>query len=156
VPAAFAAEAGLAPLQSIELPSRFGEIHMAWHGPQPTIGSLKRVAEELGGSIGDYLFVQILPKASLSFSLVKKSVVEGARGLQRLQIETGSSPAGDDETALQGVAYSLGIESNNGFVVAIRRRLQARAENDLLSLLPKETESEHSQALKELLELVGG
>ena len=142
-------------MRSFRLPSRYGKIHASWLGQQATIGSLRHVAEVLGGKAGDYLFIEVLPRPALGFRLVKRDEVERATGLQRLQMEIGNPVSNTSETALGRIAGALGLNGDSS-ITAIRHRLHARAEGDLVSLLPAETGSEHQDALQELLDLVGG
>lgn len=155
LPGPFAVELGLAPLKSVDVPSSYGKIHASWPAQQATIGSLRRIAETLGGKAGDYLFIESLPKPKLRFLLIKREDVERATGLQRLQIEVGCTAAVDGKIALRRIASALGLDHADASLAAIRRRLQARAEDDLASLLPPETGAEHQEALQELLDLVG-
>lgn len=156
LPGPFAVELGLAPLRSFKLPSRYGKIHVSWLAQQATIGSLRHVAEALGGEAGDYLFIEVLPRPAFGFLLVKRADVERTTGLQRLQMEIGCPVSNNSETAQRRVAGALGLDGDDSSTIAIRHRLQARAEDDLASLLPAETASEHQHALQELLDLVSG
>jgi len=156
LPAAFAVEIGLRPLRTLELQSRSGSIPVAWRAAQPTVGSLRRVAEELGARVGDYLFMEILPKRTLGFLLLKSETITSVTGFDRLQIETGHRPDSDNAVALAQIAYALGLSEPDVSVAAISRRLRARGEDDLWSLLPQSDGGDSELALQELLGLVGG
>lgn len=73
VPEAFAAMLRLFPLGRFEVASDVGAIPMYWPSQSPGIGSLRRVAESLGVSEGDLLFVIADDSRHVSFRLVRKS-----------------------------------------------------------------------------------
>ncbi len=156
LPGAFGVLLGVKPLRALDLRSQNGTVRVSWPIQQPTIGSLRLVAEKLRAEIGDYLFIEFRPKRKLNFFIVRNADVHHATGLRRLHIEMGALSAMDDDAAVQRIGYALGFDSSEASIAAIRRRLQARGEDDLLPLLPQENESDNKAALDELIGLVGG
>lgn len=154
LPSAFAAEMGLTPLKKLALSSQHGVIPVSWPAQQPSIGSLRSVVEKLGGVAGDYVFVECLPGSKLGFFLTEKGIVDRAAGLERLELETCGSSAPDGSEPLQHVSRALGLDAGAS-LHAIRRRLETRGEDDLLSFLPQVVGGDED-AIRDLLELVSG
>jgi Sigma-70, region 4 len=154
LPSAFASEIGLAPLKRLRLASQYGVIPVSWPVQQPSIGSLRSVVDKLGGVLGDHVFVERVSASRLRFILTKKEMIEQAAGLERLVLETCSRSVQGSSEPLQRIAYALGLD-DTASLHAIRRRLETRGEDDLLSFLPQVSGGDED-AIRDLLELVGG
>lgn len=138
LPMSIAIEWGVQPMHALELQSSTGPILLSWRSLQPTLGSLRKAAKEIGASTGDYMFVEPLPHHRVSFRLVTGAELLRAKGIARLQLEIGLKPAKNDDAALVQVAHALGLNENEATIDDIRLRLRERREDDLLKFLPTE------------------
>jgi hypothetical protein len=103
------------------------------YGRQATIGSLRRAADSVGCDDGDRLFVVMTSDESVEFHAVHRDRLESLQGIERLAAELGA--AGTDDP-IAAVSYALGLPSDEYRIDAVRRRLRARKETDLLELVP--------------------
>lgn len=137
VPTAMVQHLGIRPGEVRTMQTPVGEIALRY-GRQATIGSLRRAAAHVGALEGDRLFVVLQSEASLEFRRVPQDSVGNASGLERLAREVGVEPdAGEDPVEV--VARALGLPPDEYRLGAIRRRLRARREEELLDLLPDST-----------------
>ena len=132
IPLAVVQTAGLEPGDRHVMATPVGDV-LIRYGRQPTIGSLRRAALHVAAHEGDRLFVVLRGTAALEFQLVTAAEIERATGLERLALEVGAKGA---EDLTRGVAQALGLPPDEYGVPAIRRRLRARREPELLDLLP--------------------
>lgn len=123
---------GLKPGDRRSLVTPTGEL-LVRYGRQATIGSLRRAALNLDCEEGDLLFVDLTSDKTASFRRAARSDWQGESGISRLALEVGA-PADDDPTA--AVAHALGLPPDEHTAAAIRRRLRARREHDLLEYVP--------------------
>jgi hypothetical protein len=118
----------------------------------PSLGSLRAAVERLGGTMGDWLFVEFVGESQLKFKLTRKKAVEQVQGPERLALEIGAPHAAD---VIRALGHSLGLEDQSAVsIIAVRRRLRARGEEELLTLLPQPTSHADEKALAELSGLV--
>lgn len=149
VPTGFLQSIGMRPGDVRQMSSPVGEV-MLRYGRQSTIGSLRRAAINQGCAEGDRLFVILETESSLRFDAVRASKIEAGEGLDRLACEVGAPSAPDAVTA---IAQALGLPPDEYGVDAVRRRLRARKEDDLLELLPRDSTGEPAADLMD--ELIG-
>jgi hypothetical protein len=123
---------------------------MLRYSRQATIGSLRRAAIQLDCTEGDRLFVVLRSDDELDFSAVRSDDVATASGLDRVAKEVGAA-AGDDPTV--ATARALGLPPDEYQLSAIRRRLRARKEHELLELVPDADDAAADDGL--LDELIG-
>lgn len=103
------------------------------YGRQATIGSLRRAAQSLDCVEGDLLFVVLASDDAADFRAVRKHRVDMLQGMERLAAEVGAENSADPIAA---TSYALGLPSDEYRIDAVRRRLRARREADLLALVP--------------------
>lgn len=149
VPTGFLQSIGMRPGDVRQMSSPVGEV-MFRYGRQSTIGSLRRAAIEEGCDEGDRLFVILETESSLRFDAVPMSKIQATEGLDRLASEVGAPSAPDAVTA---AAQALGLPPDEYGIDAVRRRLRARREEDLLELLP--TDSAVNPTIDLMDELIG-
>ncbi|MDQ4145000.1 MAG: hypothetical protein M3198_14920, partial [Actinomycetota bacterium] len=155
IPPGFATHIGVEAGGSIECQSEFGPVRFAWPSMQPQVSSLRRVAEGLGAVDGDFLNTTVADE-SVTFSLIRRSDTETLTGLERFMCRLGIKTR--EEQPLPIIAESVGLDPSTATVDAVRRRLRARGEDDLLPMLPDhEGDADHSaSSLDELLDVLSG
>lgn len=131
LPAGVLQSIGMRPGDVRHMQTPAGEI-MLRYGRQPTIGSLRRAALHLQCSEGDRLFVVLASGDQLDFIAVGAAALKGRTGADRLAAEAGDLDAHDPIAA---TAHALGLPPDEYRADAIRRRLRARREDELLVLL---------------------
>jgi transcriptional regulator with XRE-family HTH domain len=143
---AIAQAAGVSPAGERKIELGNGAAVIGWRQPQPTIGSLRSLAETLSCDDGDLLFVPLRDR-SLAFS-VSRYAVQEATGLRRVALELGVFFPDPD---LSQVAAAIGLGSAAS-VADIRTRLRARRQDELVRYLPADSSSDDDQ-LEELMGL---
>jgi len=128
---------GLKPGERTYAGSPVGEL-LFRYGRQATVGSLRKAAESVGGVEGDLLFVEMIDNAAVVFRKVPRAALDETSGLARLALEVGVASTA---TAAE-VAAALGLEPGDQSLGAIKRRLRARRESDLLELLANHDHTE--------------
>jgi hypothetical protein len=143
---------GLRPGGEVVLASDWGDVRFSWPSIQPSIGSVRRIAEATGAVSGDYLFVVFLPDGKLGAHVVRAADCAEATDGARLSLEVGRSSEAEDLRA--EIAFALGLE---GDVSAgeIRRRLRSRGEQELAELMPHEAPASDNATLQALADLGG-
>ncbi|MGO9150087.1 MAG: sigma factor-like helix-turn-helix DNA-binding protein [Acidimicrobiales bacterium] len=106
IPEAFAASLRLSPRSRLAMETEFGTIPLYWPSQSPGIGSLRRVTDALGASIGDYLFV-IPNDGRLDFELVRRTELEAAEPAKELLLRLGQ--VGDVHALLPACASAIGL-----------------------------------------------
>jgi hypothetical protein len=153
IPAAFGSLFGLRPGERETVMSPFGEVQFSWNGPQANVGSLRSAAKALDASVGDFLFVSVVDKSTVMFSLLRAEELDKASGWERICLHVTGVKCDDKDTCIAQVGASIGLEDDEDFTINdIRRRLEMRREGDLLELVPEVELSEESEDLSELLE----
>ena len=130
IPSDLARSIGLSEGQSWTLSCKQGDQTIYWTGLQPSLGSVKRLVEQLGAEPGEWVMAEF--GIDGSFSLRKLDFADRS-GVALAQIMTGteSVPPGDAEAAI-AVAFSLPKESGWASVIAAARD---RGEDDLVAAL---------------------
>jgi hypothetical protein len=129
----FVAHVGVHCLADGTVPSSYGDILVAWTSVQAFLGSLRRVALELGADIGDYLFVEFTANRHFEFMLVRSSELQGSGGT-RLAREIGTTLDAWNGNVTAALAHALGRDYNQN-VEDLGAHLRARGESDLAQLL---------------------
>jgi hypothetical protein len=134
VPISFAKYVGLTPGTSVSFQSPYGEIRCSWPSHIAHIGSLRSVAELLGASEGDFLFITYVSPDEFDVRLTERRSCEAASGFDRLCLESGRGTTADPERA---VAEAIGLDpAQPGLRTAIRLRFGERGERDLAAMVP--------------------
>ena len=126
---------GVEPGDKRAFDSDLGPVTVYWHAAQPACSSVSSVCRDLGGQVGDLLFIVFCdsPK-SARFDLVELRVYEEASPDEQLALEIGGSVQFAPERRL---AIALGFpEDEPTSRAAILERLRRRRELDLVALLP--------------------
>jgi hypothetical protein len=153
IPAAFASLLGLRPGERETVTSPFGEVQFSWNGPQASVGSLRSAAKALDASVGDFLYVSVVDKSTVVFSLLRAEELDRASGWERICLHVTGVKRNDKDACIAQVGASIGLKDDEDFSIGdIRRRLEMRREGDLLELVPEAELSEESEDLSELLE----
>ena len=132
LPAAVLQSIGMRPGDVRQMATPAGEI-MLRYGRQPTVGSLRRAAMHVGCGDGDRLFVVLHSEDQLDFMAVHLQDIQSRTGVDRLAAEAGVTETDD---SIAAVAHALGLPPDEYRSDAIKRRLRARREHDLLELAP--------------------
>lgn len=149
LPAAVLQSIGMRPGDVRHMGTPAGEV-MLRYGRQPTVGSLRRAAMHLGCGEGDRLFVALRGEDQLDFMAVQLQAIQSRTGVDRLAAEAGVA---ETDNPIAAVAHALGLPPDEYRAGAIKRRLRARREHDLLELAP---DSDSPAADDDLLdELIG-
>jgi hypothetical protein len=160
IPPGFAQYLGVTPLTSNSFSSGYGPIYVGWPSVQPNIGSLKRAAEELQGEAGDYLFICRAQDNEFAFSIKRKSEIEAATPIEQAVLMVGATLGQWADDAIRAIGHALGIDQESPpTLLAVRDRLRAKGDADVLALLPEPSESDgapDARALDELLSLFSG
>ena len=154
IPKGFAGYLRLAHGQEVELEAPELQLRFTWPSLLPCVGSLRPAVDALGAGEGDYLFLASDPeKGTASITKVTKREIDSAAcGADRLLLEVGIVSRVDDPLA--AISDALGLPAAGASWAAVRRRLRARGEEDLLALLPK-LDSGDESGLDDLMALVG-
>lgn len=120
------------------------------YGRQATIGSLRRAAQSLDCVEGDLLFVVLASDGAAEFRAVRRDRLDKLEGMERLAAEVGAAEA---EEPIAAVSYALGLPSDEYRLDAVRRRLRARKETDLLAFVP--ADRDHTSDEDILQDLLG-
>jgi len=104
---AFAAHLGLRPGETKALGSEFGDVKFFW-GQMPAVGSLRVAAQELGGCLGDRLFVRRPNPFWIDFRISKQHEVE-VGPVEYLSFLIGSDPSDEPHVA---VYRALGLSED--------------------------------------------
>jgi hypothetical protein len=131
-------------------------VNLSWVGPQPTIGSVKAIAERLSCQEGDWLFLCFLPgRLGSAHRLAKTELTKGA-ALARLVLLVGGEAALDQSVRerLDVVAQAISLPTGSP-VEAVRARLVARGEDDLAGLLEEDSTKTQDQDVEDLLGFLG-
>ena len=107
IPEAFAAHLGLRPGETKTLGSEFGDVKFFW-GQMPAVGSLRVAAQELGGCLGDRLFVRRPNPFWIDFRISKQHEVE-VGPVEYLSFLIGSDPSDEPHVA---VYRALGLSED--------------------------------------------
>jgi hypothetical protein len=121
---------GMRPGEARHVTTPMGDL-LVRYSRQGTIGSLRKTALQLGCSEGDRLFV-IFAGEAIDFLSIPAAELRGVDGVERLARELGAEREADPVSA---IAYALGLPSDEYRLSAVRRRLVARKEEDLLALI---------------------
>lgn len=141
---------GLRPQDRRHLKTPVGDL-LVNYGRQATIGSLRPAALSLDCADGDLLFVILRSDESIEFDAVRGDRLRQLQGVERLAAEVGAEIWEDPIVA---VSYALGLPPDEYRPDAIRRRLRARKETDLLELVPgDEGPASDEDILRELMGL---
>ena len=134
IPEPFAVHLGLRPGQKGSLRSPIKSIALTWPSQNPSVGSLRLVAETLGAREGDFIFVRRPDPASLDFVVVPQAETEADDPARRLLAKVGAPHASGDPLVAVAIALGLGVavqpERRD-----IRARLMERNEPDLVEML---------------------
>lgn len=122
---------GIQPGESRHLTTPVGDL-LVRYSRQATIGSLRKGALATGCHEGDRLFVIFISDTSVDFAAVRASELDGLAGPERLAAELHGDVESDP---IPAIAHALGLPSDEYRASAIRRRLVARKEDDLISLV---------------------
>ena len=143
---------GLAPGGEAKLAFPDTEVALRW-GRQPSMGSLRAVAQQHGCEDGDLLFVRFLGDLRADSRRMARSTLEGSSGLARLAVEVGVDSRDDD--LVPHIARALDLEHDDATLSGIRRRLRSRQEDDLVDLAPDQEgdDTAHDEVLKQILGL---
>lgn len=131
--------------------SEFGDIKASWVSLSVTLSSVRTHVEALEGEVGDLLFI-FFGEERANLRLVDRSVIEGAKGLERLALELGVTDAGSD--SLISIAEAIGLEPHSS-VEEVRQRLLMRGEEDLAALLPHSWEQDEAASIERLAGVLG-
>jgi hypothetical protein len=138
LPAPVARMFGLRPLDTVDLTSKWGAIRLSWPSLSPHLGSIRVALQAFGAYEGDLVFL-IVRDTSADLMHVPRVRLNRLQGPARLAAEVGGDPTADN--FLQTVARSLAMGPDSTST-AIRRRLLARGEDELASLIPQEPDDE--------------
>ena len=153
IPAAFASLLGLRPGERRTASSLFGDVQFSWQGPQGNIGSVRAAASGLDARLGDFLFVSLAGRSTVTFTLVRAQELEAVSGWERICLEVSGTKGDSKEARITEVGLAIGLSERADFTIGdIRRRLEMRRERDLLEWIPEADLSEESEDLSELLE----
>lgn len=122
---------GIRPDEARRLTTPVGDL-LVRYSRQATVGSLRKAALHLACVQGDRLFVVFTGDATVDFVAIRAADVEMLAGAERLARELSPEP-GPDPVAI--AAYALGLPSDEYRLSAVRRRLVARKEDELLQLI---------------------
>lgn len=131
IPEAFAARLRLFPGGRLELTSPLGEIPLYWPAQSPGIGSLRRVAENLGGVDGDLLFVIPDDHGAVDFELIRSADLQAATAEQGILLLLGQTDAGAQW--LSGCAEAVGLPPHAS-ADEVEDLLEVRGDSEVLRL----------------------
>lgn len=156
VPPGFIGHIGVACLESRTVPSVYGNMNVRWSSLQTWIGSLRPVIEALGAQVGDYLFVEFIPRGEFDYTLVRAEELDAASTAERLALEVGTRLDQWNGDVLRALAHALGLGiGDDQSPAALHFRLRSRGEDDLVSLLDESSTVRHDdQLLLDLMEFV--
>ncbi len=138
IPDPIAREFGLEPLGSLALACGETLIRFTWPTLNPQVGSLRPVIARLGAGVGDHLIIS-RDEAELRVRVLGQRELSLLSGYDRLARELGVTDAGADPPA--AIAVAIGVVGEP-IPSLIRRRLLARGEPELASLVPEDEPDE--------------
>lgn len=153
LPAVIARHVGLAHGGERTFSSAFGPIRITWPSLQVTVGSLRSVAEGLGGQIGDLLFL-FFGRQVVRLVLIEQHALRNLRGLDRLAAEVGLTGPIAPTRLLATIADAVGLASTST-IEEVRTRLLDRGEDALAGLLPTPPVEAAEQRLERLTAVLG-
>ena len=155
LPIAVATLIGSKPGDTRSFSADSGDVLVTWPSIRPTISSLRRPAEDLGASVGDYLFIEFDSQDRVRFRLGSNRRFESAMALERVALEVDVGAAESSEELIRKIAYSLWLDASEPSIADIRARLRERRETDLLEHMPESDSVNDDDSLSELLSLLG-
>jgi transcriptional regulator with XRE-family HTH domain len=137
IPVAAAPQLGLTPGTSTERIIDDRIIRFAWTTESPTIGSVRNLIEYHNATLGDLLFISLLPYGESGTSFTTRMPPTTDDGLESLYALVGlTSPPSDSIDAIKELSGAIGISSNNPSLDVLRLYFGERRDSEALQLLP--------------------
>jgi hypothetical protein len=145
IPSGFAQAIGVAPGTEKCFHSKCGEYRIAWFGPQPIVGSVRKFIEQHSLRRDDWIY--LAPNGNfIQVEVLRAHDLHRLDNISRLCLETCPWKSPDIENSMPAIAEAIGINTEQTSWTAIKRRFLERRESCLLALVPDESSEEHDNA----------
>jgi hypothetical protein len=128
IPQAFAIYVGVKPGERRTFFWNDREISIAWHNQNPSISSLRSVAEDLAAGEGDVLVAQPEKSNSFRFSSIKQIDLREKNPSERMKLLIGNPES--SVLPIAALASAIGL-SNEASIAEVRQRLRRRRDPKL-------------------------
>lgn len=128
------AAAGLEPELTVGFAYEGGTATFSWARTQPSIGSLRAVAEAHGCTEGDLIFLPLTGPEPRPIRIVRATELDRASGIRRLLLEAGLDPDDNDEDVPVTLTKAIGLPAGADWS-DVADRLRERGDVSLAELV---------------------